>query len=67
MKRVVLVVPVLLLAACASDGDWASHHNSPDAAIQAQCKAEASGIADADARATAFQACMSRTGVTRKH
>ncbi|GAB1594415.1 hypothetical protein [Lysobacter claricitrinus] len=67
MKRAALVVLLPLLAACATDGDWESHHNSSDAALQAQCKAEASGIADADARATAFEACMSRAGVTRNH
>lgn len=67
MKRVVLAVFTLALAACASDGEWSLHHNSPDAAIQAQCKAEASGIADANARATAFEACMSRTGWAHRH
>ncbi|MGY4517046.1 hypothetical protein [Lysobacter sp. HA18] len=62
MKRLALVVLLPFLAACASGGAWSSNSNSPDASMEAQCRGETSGVADANARATAFQACMSRSG-----
>src|SRR6478735_5146136 len=34
MKRAALVALLPLLAACATEGDWTTQHNSPDAAIQ---------------------------------